>query len=110
MFQRSKSLVFIFVLFTMACQQNTRQPGATEEKKLSLEDSLYKAVIAFHDEVMPQMGKVQGYQKTVQAKIDSLTTTLANKKDETGHELKARYEVLLSQLKSAEQGMNNWMD
>ena len=102
MLARINFLLFLFV-FCFACKQTAKQTVA-------LEDSLYKAVIGFHDEVMPKMGKMQGYQKTVQSKIDSLSKVLVNKKDETGHELKNGYEKLLAQLKAAEQGMNNWMD
>ena len=39
-------------------------PAQTEE------DSLYREVIALHDAVMPKMGKLIGYKKVLQAKID----------------------------------------
>lgn len=103
-------LLISFSAFLFACQNNSQQDGNASSPVVSKEDSLYKAVIAFHDEVMPKMGKIEGYQKTLQAKIDSLSKVLVNQKNETGHELKANYETLLAQLKDAEKGMNNWMD
>ena len=103
--------LFFITILQMSCHNESNHKNHSQQKEqLSKEDSLYKAVIAFHDEVMPKMGKLAGYQKTVEAKIDSLTKALVNKKDAAGHALKARYEELLTQLKAAEKGMNNWMD
>ena len=101
-------LAFSILLF--ACQNNSQQKENASSPVLSKEDSLYRAVIAFHDEVMPKMGKIEGYQKTVQAKLDSLNKVLVNQKNKTGHELKASYEALLAQLTDAEKGMTSWMD
>jgi hypothetical protein len=110
MFNKTSLLSLVSILL-LGCGHDSHQHDTTlKDTTVSIEDSLYKAVIRFHDEVMPKMGKLVGYKKVIQAKIDSLNKALANKKDETGHELKTKYEKLLIQLKEAEKGMNNWMD
>ena len=99
------------LLFAIACQN---QPGksnnAATATPTTSEDSLYKEIIALHDEAMPKMGKLIGYQKTIQVKIDSLTKSLAAKKDAGAAALKADYENLAKRLANAQTGMNNWMD
>lgn len=113
-----KSILFIItgaVLFTLAAC-NSQPSGdhaghnAAEAAATTREDSLYKDVIALHDEAMPKVGKLMGYEKTVQAKIDSLNTHLATRKDEVARDLRTQYETLLAQLKAAEKGMNDWME
>lgn len=69
-------------------------------------DSLFDAVVALHDEAMPKMSKLMGYQKLAQTKIDSL----GKLKDKASIQLKTEYTALLENLKSAEKGMNDWMD
>lgn len=99
-------LILAGILFS--CQSETRQ---TEKSTIiTREDSLYKAVIALHDEAMPKIGKLKGYQKTMEARIDSLNKVLSHKKDATTQKLKGEYESLVAQLKAAEKGMNDWMD
>jgi hypothetical protein len=95
----------------IACGNPANEPKPSgQSKTVSLEDSLYKEVISFHDEAMPKMGKLIGYQKTLQAKIDSLGKMAPSKMDEASKALKTRYEKLLSDLKTAEKEMNDWMD
>ena len=93
----------------LACQ-NSSAPKQETSTAQSLEDSLYKAVIALHDEAMPKLGKIKGYQKTLERRIDSLNTILARKKDASTQKLKSSYTDMLTQLKNAEKSMNDWMD
>jgi ribosome-associated translation inhibitor RaiA len=106
---------FCFFLMTgvlfAACHGDGHQTQtATTRAITSLEDSLYKDVIALHDETMPKMGKIIGYKKAIQLKIDSLNAYLATKKDKGAAALKEEYQNLLVQLNTAEKGMNDWMD
>jgi hypothetical protein len=69
-------------------------------------DLLFEEVVAFHDEAMPKMGKLKGYIKDVESKMDSL----ANLNDAASKKLGGEYASLLSGLKRAEKGMMDWMD
>jgi len=80
------------------------EPAQTEE------DSLYRDVIALHDAVMPKMGKLIGYKKALQAKIDSLDNTVKDKKGMMAVTGKKKYLKLLAQVEAAEKSMNDWMD
>lgn len=83
---------------------HSHNAAATEEKTPL--DKLFDEVVALHDEAMPKMGKLRGYQKTAEAKLDSLKT----KKDAASLKLRAELEVLLAGLKRADKGMMDWMD
>jgi hypothetical protein len=98
------------ILVTIFCSCQNNKTADSKATTTSIEDSLYKAVIALHDEVMPKIGKIKGYQKTVQGKIDSLTGVLQHEKNTAAKNLKSNYESLLDQLNTAEKGMNDWMD
>ena len=77
------------------------------EKPVTLEDSLYKQVIAGHDEAMAKMGKIRGFQSTVKDQLDSLKKLPSGKLKEG---LLADYKLLAAQLDTAYVGMNNWME
>ena len=107
--QISLSICLLFVLLN-SCKTATDTPSTVETKVKTLSDSLYDDVLALHEMAMPKMGKLMGYQKTAQQKIDSLNVILKSKKAEATEELKAKYVELLAQLKAAEKGMNDWME
>lgn len=69
-------------------------------------DSLFEEIVGYHDEAMPKMGKLRGYQKTAQQRIDSL----AKLKDNASVSLRAEYTKLLEQLQAADKEMMDWMD
>ncbi len=69
-------------------------------------DSLFEEIAGYHDEAMPKMGKLRGFQKTAQQRLDSLATL----KDNTSVSLRAEYTKLLEQLKGADKEMMDWMD
>jgi hypothetical protein len=105
-----KNLFLLFSIFLFSCQQTHQNTSETEKKTESPEDSLYHSVIKLHDEAMSKIGKLQGYQKILQVKIDSLEKELAHQKNKTTFSLKQKYELMLASLQKAETGMNNWMD
>ena len=80
------------------------QNAAAEER--SATDSLFDQVVAFHDEAMPKMGKLKGFEDLAKLKIDSLGK-VGNAEAKA---LKAGYEKLLVALQRAQKGMNDWMD
>jgi hypothetical protein len=106
-----KHLFFIPLSIFISCGNPATSPNeAGRAKTLTREDSLYKEVIGYHDEAMPKMGKLIGYQKSLKAKLDSLGKMAPSKMDKSSKELVLKYEQMLSDLKKAEKEMNDWMD
>jgi hypothetical protein len=105
-----KHLLFLLVPLFFACNGSHNNHNAATEKPKTLVDSLYNEVIGYHDETMPKMGKLIGYQKALQAKIDSLEKISQSKKNTADKLLKSEYEQLQAKLKAAEKEMNDWMD
>jgi hypothetical protein len=100
-------------LFFAACGGNEHQHEGGGKSmneaavpEMSENDLLFEEVIALHDEAMPKMGKLKGYIKDLEQKIDSLNSL----KDAGSTALKAEYATLLTGLKGAEKGMFDWMD
>ena len=104
---RCLPLCFAAMLF-FACNSasHSHPEGTPQASPKSATDSLYEAVIALHDEAMPKMGKLMGYEKAAQQKIDSL----AKLRIAEAQLLKGRYQALHDQLQKAQAGMNTWMD
>ena len=63
-------------------------------------------MVKLDDEAMAKMGKVAGYRKTVDRKIDSLKKVRTPAKQKLNKE----YADLKTQLKDAEEHMNVWME
>ena len=109
------SCVLILALLS-ACQdqhqdhEKTHGHNAATEPAQTKEDSLYREVIALHDAVMPKMGKLIGYKKALQAKIDSLDKNANGKKGMVAVSGKKQFVKLLAQVEAAEKAMNDWMD
>jgi hypothetical protein len=105
-----KNLVIIafatFFLALAACNNNqsTLEEVAAVPSKTP-EDSLYNLVMDLHDVAMPKMGKLMGYQKTIQQQIDSLQGANASNNVAAIEKLKQ----LKMQLANAESQMNEWM-
>jgi predicted DsbA family dithiol-disulfide isomerase len=94
------------VIFACNSANHSHPEGNTKTSPKSATDSLYEAVIALHDEAMPKMGKLMGYEKAAQQKIDSLSKL----KSAEAKIWKGRYQELHDQLQKAQSGMNTWMD
>ncbi|MES2649134.1 MAG: hypothetical protein V4717_19815 [Bacteroidota bacterium] len=105
-----QTLLILCSVLLFSCQQINKETTGTETKTISTEDSLYHSVIGLHDEAMAKIGKMKGYQKSLELKIDSLEKQLVLQKNETTITLKKKYESLLTSLQQAEKGMNDWMD
>lgn len=110
--RKPANFFFLLLLTTLlwGCQpaNPTDTSAATPAKTAA--DSLYDQVIALHDEAMPKMGKLMGYKKAAQQKIDSLGLLIKQNNQTTLAGAKAEYDALLQQLTTAEKSMNDWMD
>jgi len=110
-----KSLFYTFLtilcIIAFACKEaNTNNPGNDATKKvMTKEDSAYTEALDIHDEVMPKMGKIIGYQKKAQQRLDSVAQLLKKNGLAGAKEFKQRVDSLLFELKLAERGMNDWM-
>lgn len=92
------------------CKTAADSPPPQETKTKTTADSLYDEVLELHDMAMPKMGKLIGYQKIATQKIDSINVLLKTRKTQALVDTKRKYEQVLSQLKAAEKGMNDWME
>jgi hypothetical protein len=95
-----------FVLFT-ACN-NSKDPGNKTVSKTEA-DSLYEQVMDGHDAGMGKMGKLTKAQQEVIRLIDSIGK-LPAKTRQAAAPYKSKLENLLAELKSSENGMNQWME
>lgn len=104
----TKYIIFSAILFLFAaCGEDTsgdRKDGYSDNSK-NPEDSLFQAVMDGHDDAMAKMGKLSGYRKQIEQKLDSLNKVKSSAK--TG--LIKTYEEISGKLKDAEDGMNRWM-
>jgi hypothetical protein len=99
-----------------SCNTATNKTGeATATKTATLEDSLYQQVMDIHNELMPKMGKLKGYQAQAQKQIDSIKAIISSttypaevtrRIADDGNKL----DILNDSLKAAEGAMNDWMD
>lgn len=103
-----------FISLAIACgetntaknEEGGKSQNAAATEIMSPVDSLFEQVVALHDEAMPKMGKLKGYEDLAKQRIDSLGK-LSNT---AAKALKAEYERLLLSLQRAQKGMNDWMD
>lgn len=96
------------VFLLVACGEGSteRTDGFSEVPKTA-EDSLFRDVMDGHDEGMARMGKMTRYRKQISEQVDSLSKLTPSASQER---LKVILQQLDEQLKSAEDGMNEWMD
>lgn len=99
--------IFIAIMFLASCAESTedRKDGFSQTSK-NPEDSLFQDVMDQHDEAMSKMGKLAGYRKQFEAKIDSLKKV----KSAAKVTLENKYNEISAELKQAQDRMNIWMD
>jgi hypothetical protein len=93
--------------FLVSCADNSsedRKDGFSNTAK-NPEDSLFQDVMDLHDEAMAKMGKLAGYRKQFDSKIDSLQNVKSSAKES----LTKKYNEISQDLKQAENKMNTWM-
>ena len=98
--------IFIATILFASCADTSedRKDGFSQTPK-NPEDSLFQDVMDQHDEAMSKMGKLAGYRKQFDQKIDSLKKV----KSATKESLENKYEEISGELKLAEDRMNTWM-
>lgn len=103
-----KTFFYLFLLIILAsCTENSpdeRKDGFSDTRK-NPEDSLFQDVMDQHDEAMAKMGRIVGYRKQFDAKIDSLKKVRSSAKES----IEKKYQEISAELKKAEDGMNKWM-
>ena len=101
-----KLLIFLAFIILVSCGDNSteRKDGFSETAKNS-EDSLFQDVMDQHDEAMSKMGKLAGYRKQFDAKLDSLKKVKSSAKES----IQKNYEAISAELQQAEDKMNTWM-
>ncbi len=104
--------ITILGMIAFACKEaNTGNPSNDATKKvMTKEDSAYKEALSIHDEVMPKMGKLMGYQKRAQQRLDSVLQLIKKSGLAGANGFKTRVDTLMFELKLAEKGMNDWME
>jgi phage host-nuclease inhibitor protein Gam len=96
------------VILVTACNNSADTNKNTSVTKTRA-DSLYDEVMEGHDAGMGKMGKLTRVQQEVSRLIDSIGK-LPAKTREAAAPYKAKLENLLTELKSAENDMNQWME
>ncbi len=72
--------LFGVACFAIACNQKPKSNNnPTAEKIKTKEDTLYQAVMDLHNETMAKYGKLLGYEKKAQQKVDSIKQILQDK-------------------------------
>jgi len=101
-----KLLIFLAFIILASCGDNSteRKDGFSETAKNS-EDSLFQDVMDQHDEAMSKMGKLAGYRKQFDAKLDSLKKVKSSAKES----IQKNYEAISAELQQAEDKKNTWM-
>ena len=109
-----KKIILGFVIlvfaFSFSCNNSgEKKNGKTNEKTKTRADSLMDDVMEGHNAGMGKMGKLSTMQNKVKQAIDSINK-LPGKIKMTATDYKASLDALLTELMSAEEGMNKWMD
>lgn len=104
--------MFTIICFCIACKQTPKtNSNPITEKVKTEEDSVYQQVLELHNKTMAKYGKLLGYEKKVQQKVDSIKQYLQknNCYCEGTHDALRNTSVLLTNVKDAEKSMNDWM-
>ncbi|MFI5132747.1 MAG: viral A-type inclusion protein [Chitinophagales bacterium] len=101
---------FAFV-FVVSCNNsgNKNAEQGTDAKVKTKADSLMDDIMDGHNFGMGKMSKLSSMEKRVQQAIDSIDK-LPGKAKKAAVDYKIDLDSLLTRLKSAEDGMNSWMD
>ena len=98
-------LFALVILVSCGSSTDERKNGYSSTPK-NPEDSLFQDVMDLHDVAMSKMGKLAGYRKQFDAKIDSLKKVKSSAKES----VTKKYGEISGELKQAEDRMNTWME
>ena len=82
--------------------------GSCGQDKAAIEQA-EKEVFAIHDEIMPQMGQLMEYKKTLSYEITALDSLLKIKANDSLQKRKDNALAISSTLQEADKGMMDWM-
>lgn len=99
------SATIVILLASCGEDSQERKDGYSDNAK-NPEDSLFQEVMDGHDEAMAKMGKIAGYRKQIDRKMDSLKKIKSSAKVR----IEKRLQELGAELKDAEEQMNTWME
>ncbi len=97
-----RGAVILFLFVSVSCGSNNNDKNKSpKEVQIVESEALHKQVTTFHDEVMPDMGKLYEIEKALKARIETLGDTESEQltilKDKS------------AQVKAAQDNMMNWM-
>ena len=95
-------LLIIFFIASCTKQGNSEEQNAYYQLKV---DSLYKAVMLMHDEIMPDMDEVMNQKILLKEEIGKI----ADKSDSISIQRKMVLEIVLMELNDADESMMEWM-
>ena len=101
--------LFAFLVILLTACNNSADTNENTSLKKTKADSLYDDVMDGHDVGMGKMGKLTRVQQEVSRLIDSIGKLPAKTRNAAAP-YKAKLENLLAELKSSENGMNQWME
>lgn len=109
-----KKIIFlvsaIAIVAAISCNNSSNNSSETSDNKPKTKaDSLMQDIMDGHDASMAKMDRLSSAQKQVQNAIDSIEK-LHGAAKQTTRILKTGLDSTLSELKSAEDKMNQWMD
>lgn len=105
-----KTLVFAAVCILFACNSKKEEGGKTnlDDKKI-VADSLMEQVMDGHDVGMSKYGKMQGYEKQIDAMLDSISKLPAKAK-EAAAPYQEKLQSARQDLATALSQMDKWME
>ncbi len=106
---KKSSILICAMVFLVSCNNSGNKNEKTSTIPKTHVDSLLDEVLDGHDAGMARMGKMSRMENNVQHILGSLNK-LSGKSKTTTVNYKNHLDSLLAELKSAEDGMNKWMD
>jgi len=101
-------ILSLFFIFFISCN-NVSSDSKPESTPKTATDSLMYDVMEGHNVAMGKMGKLRSMEKEVQNVIDSISKLPAKTKTALAP-YKVKLDASLEELKSAQTGMDKWMD
>ncbi|MCU0338914.1 MAG: viral A-type inclusion protein [Spirosomaceae bacterium] len=95
---RNSLLISALIVTLTACSSKTAEI-----------EQLEKEVFVIHDEVMPKMSDIMALQKSISGEIATLDSLLKTKANDSLEKRKITALELSTALKTADEGMMNWM-
>ncbi|WPP52470.1 hypothetical protein [Catalinimonas niigatensis] len=99
-----KVIYMLATVIMVACNASPQENQSQSNLEESSKDALFNEVMAIHDEVMPEMGRIFRLQKALKQVIDSLETQKVSASISVDS-----LKNIQADLKEADDAMMNWM-